>query len=91
MERIFSGLFKQLMFDGDERGLTETLQGQNHPIGQQAVHQNPAEEPIIITKCSCSTLLFTLRNLRFLWELDMTFTKEIHTNIINFFISNKEN
>lgn len=82
MERIFSGLLKQLMFDGDERGLTETLQGQNHPIGQQAVHQNPAEEPIIITKCSCSAL-------RFLWELDVAFTKQIHT--INFFISNKGN
>lgn len=79
------------MFDGDERGLTETLQGQNHPIGQQAVHQNPAEEPIIITKCSFSTLLFTLRNLCFIWELDMVFTKEIHTNTIIFFISNKGN
>lgn len=43
MERIFPGLLEQLMFDGDERGLTETLQGQNHPIGQQAVHQDPVD------------------------------------------------
>ena len=49
MKRIFSGLLEQLVFDGDERGLTETLQCQNHSIGQQAVHQDPAEAPVIIT------------------------------------------
>lgn len=42
MEGIFPGFLEQLMFDGDECGLTETLKGQNHPIGQQAVHQDPA-------------------------------------------------
>ena len=42
MKGIFPGLLEQLMFDGDERGLAETLQGQNHPIGQQAIHQDPA-------------------------------------------------
>lgn len=51
MKRIFPGLFEQLMFDGDERGLTETLQGQNHPIGQQAVHQDPAETLSITIIC----------------------------------------
>lgn len=47
MEGIFPGLLEQLVFDGDERGLTEALQGQNHPIGQQAVHQDPADTPTI--------------------------------------------
>lgn len=42
MEGIFPGFLEQLMFDGDERCLTETLQGQNHPIGQKTVHQDPA-------------------------------------------------
>lgn len=40
---MFPGLPEQLVFDGDERCLTETLQGQDHPIGQQAVHQDPAD------------------------------------------------
>lgn len=48
MEGIFSGLLEQIVFDGIERGLTETLQGQNHPIGQQAVHQNSAHAQIVI-------------------------------------------
>lgn len=48
MKGIFPGLLEQLMFDGDERGLTETLQGQNHPIGQQAVHQDPAVKLSIV-------------------------------------------
>lgn len=47
MEGIFPGFLKQLMFDGDERCLTETLQGQNHPIGQKTVHQDPAVTAII--------------------------------------------
>lgn len=47
MEGIFPGFLKQLMFDGDERCLTETLQGQNHPIGQKTVHQDPAATAII--------------------------------------------
>lgn len=44
MEGIFPGLFEELVLDGDERGFTETLQGQDHPVGQQAVHQDPAEQ-----------------------------------------------
>lgn len=51
MEGIFPGLLEQLMFNSDERGLTETLQGQNHPIGQQAVHQDPAVKLSIIIQC----------------------------------------
>ncbi len=51
MEGIFPGLLEQLMLDGDERGLTETLQGQNHPIRQQAVHQDPADTLSIIIQC----------------------------------------
>lgn len=47
MEGIFPCLLKQLMFDGDECCLTETFQGQNHPIGQEAVHQNPAVTAVI--------------------------------------------
>lgn len=38
MERIFSCLLEKLMFDGNECGLAETLHGQNHPVGEEAVH-----------------------------------------------------
>ena len=51
MEGIFPGLLKQFMFDGDERGLTDTFQGQNHPIGEQAVHQDPAVTLSTIIQC----------------------------------------
>lgn len=44
MEGIFPGLLKQLVFNSDESGLTETLQGQDHPVGQQAVHQDPGQQ-----------------------------------------------
>lgn len=44
MEGIFPGLLKQLVFNSDKCGLTETLQGQDHPVGQQAVHQDPARQ-----------------------------------------------
>lgn len=44
MEGIFPGLLKQLMFNSDECGLAETLQRQDHAIGQQAVHQDPAQQ-----------------------------------------------
>lgn len=44
MEGIFPGLLKQLMFNSDECGLAETLQRQDHSIGQQAVHQDPAQQ-----------------------------------------------
>lgn len=44
MEGIFPGLLKQLVFNSDQRGLTETLQGQDHPVGQQAVHKDPAQQ-----------------------------------------------
>lgn len=47
MEGIFPSLLKELMFDGDERCLTETLQGQNHPVGQETVHQDPAVTVVI--------------------------------------------
>lgn len=51
MEGIFPGLFEQLVLDGDERGLSETLQGQNHSIGQQAVHEDPADMLSIMIMC----------------------------------------
>lgn len=44
MEGIFPCLLKQLVFDRDKRGLAETLQGQDHPVGKQAVHQDPAQQ-----------------------------------------------
>lgn len=43
VERVLPGLPEQLVFDGDECGLAQALQGQDHAIGQQAVHQDPAE------------------------------------------------
>ena len=51
MEGILPGLLEQLVFDGDECGLAETLQGQNHPVRQQAVHQDPADTFRIIIIC----------------------------------------
>lgn len=59
MEGVFPCLLKQLMLDGDERCLTETLQGQNHPIGQEAVHQDPAATGSIITQAPTTSFLFT--------------------------------
>lgn len=47
VEGIFPGFLKQLMFDGDESCLTETLQGQNHPIGQKTIHQDPVVTAIV--------------------------------------------
>lgn len=42
VERTFPGLLEKVVFDGNERGFSEALEGQNHSIGQQAVHQDPA-------------------------------------------------
>lgn len=59
MEGVFPCLLKQLMLDGDERCLTETLQGQNHPIGQEAVHQDPASTGSITAQVPTTSFLFT--------------------------------
>ena len=48
VERVFPGLLEQLVFDGDERRFAETLHGQNHPVGKEAVHQDPEDAPAIV-------------------------------------------
>lgn len=35
MQGVLPGLLEQLMFDGDERGLTKALEGQDHPFGNK--------------------------------------------------------
>lgn len=58
MEGILPGLLEQLVLDSDERGLAETLQGQDHPVGQQAVHQDSARRVQPVTTQIWRTRLF---------------------------------